>query len=165
MTQKGEIRSTIPVSLKNGWNKHILIVDDEKEIADLVEVYLRGEGYEVELPKDFKEIEIGLRQIQLDTRTSAQEAHDAEQRKNDMIMYMAHDLKTPLTSVIGYLTLVDEEKELPDTAREKYISIALKKALRLEELINGFFDITRYNFTHMVLEKTTVIEIQKLLFR
>ena len=57
MTQKGEIRSTIPVSLKNGWNKHILIVDDEKEIADLVEVYLRGEGYEVELPKDFKEIE------------------------------------------------------------------------------------------------------------
>lgn len=57
MTQKGEIRSTIPVSLKNGWNKHILIVDDEKEIADLVEVYLRGEGDEVELPKDFKEIE------------------------------------------------------------------------------------------------------------
>lgn len=38
-------------------NKHILIVDDEKKIADLVEVYLRGEGYEVELPKDFKEIE------------------------------------------------------------------------------------------------------------
>ena len=57
MTQKGEIRSIIPVSLKNGWNKHILIVDDEKEIADLVEVYLRGEGYEVELPKGFKEIE------------------------------------------------------------------------------------------------------------
>lgn len=126
------------------------------KITDGVKVIYSGKDEQIDLPKDFKEIEIGLRQIQLDTRTSAQEAHDAEQRKNDMIMYMAHDLKTPLTSVIGYLTLVDEEKELPDTAREKYISIALKKSLRLEELINGFFDITRYNFTHMVLEKTTV---------
>lgn len=73
-----------------------------------------------------------------------------------MIMYMAHDLKTPLTSVIGYLTLVSEEPDIPENARGKYIGIALKKAQRLEELINEFFDITRFNFTQMILEKSSV---------
>lgn len=125
-------------------------------LADSVRIIYSGKDDQISLSKDFKEIEIGLRQIQLDVKTSTQAACEAEQRKNDMIMYMAHDLKTPLTSVIGYLSLVDEVKELPEKAREKYIKIALKKSLRLEELINGFFDITRYNFTHMVLEKTTV---------
>lgn len=83
-------------------------------------------------------------------------ADSVNQRKNDMIMYMAHDLKTPLTSVIGYLTLVSDEPELPAKAREKYTGIALKKALRLEELVNEFFDITRFNFSHMILEYSTV---------
>lgn len=126
------------------------------KITDSVKIIYSGKEEQINLPKDFKEIELGLRQIQLDIKSSVQEAHDAEQRKNDMIMYMAHDLKTPLTSVIGYLTLVDEEKELPNHVREKYVGIALRKSLRLEELINGFFDITRYNFTNMILEKTTV---------
>ena len=64
-------------------------------------------------------------------------------------MYMAHDLKTPLTSVIGYLTLLVDEKEIPKNTQEKYIRIALNKSLRLEELTNQFFEITRYNLKNM----------------
>ena len=63
-------------------------------------------------------------------------------RKNDLITYLAHDLKTPLTSVIGYLSLLDEVPDMPQPQREKYTHIALGKAQRLEGLINEFFDIT-----------------------
>ena len=60
-------------------------------------------------------------------------------------MYLAHDLKTPLSSVIGYLTLLHDEGEIAPALREKYLSIALDKANRLEDLINEFFEITRFN--------------------
>ena len=77
-------------------------------------------------------------------------------RKNDLITYLAHDLKTPLTSVIGYLSLLDELPEMPLEQRAKYVSITLDKAKRLEKLINEFFEITRYNFQSIILEKEQV---------
>ena len=80
-------------------------------------------------------------------------AKEAEQRKNDLVVYLAHDLKTPLTSVIGYLTLLRDEPDLSPALRTRYTGVALNKAERLEDLINEFFDITRFNLTRMELEK------------
>ena len=71
-------------------------------------------------------------------------------------MYLAHDLKTPLTSVIGYLSLMRDEPQISPELRAKYTGIALEKAERLEELINEFFDITRFNLTHISLELENV---------
>lgn len=71
-------------------------------------------------------------------------------------MYMAHDLKTPLTSVIGYLSLLNEEQEISKKLQNKYIKIALDKALRVEELTNQFFEITRYNLNDIPLNKTNI---------
>ena len=48
-----------------------------------------------------------------------------EQRKNDLIMYLAHDLKTPLSSVIGYLTLLRDESQISKELREKYLQSLL----------------------------------------
>lgn len=79
-------------------------------------------------------------------------AKEAEQRKNDLIVYLAHDLKTPLTSVIGYLTLLRDEPDISPELRARYTGIALSKAERLEDLINEFFDITRFNLTALTLE-------------
>ena len=76
----------------------------------------------------------------------------AEQKKNDLVMYLAHDLKTPLASVIGYLNLLRDEKEISDELREKYISISLEKAERLEDLINEFFEIARLNLSNITLQ-------------
>ena len=88
----------------------------------------------------------------------------AEQQKNDLIVYLAHDLKTPLTSVIGYLSLLEESPDIPTQQRANYVGIALDKAYRLETLINEFFEITRLNLQtgSMLKEKTnlTVLLLQ-----
>ena len=72
------------------------------------------------------------------------DARQAEQRKNDLVVYLAHDIRTPLTSVIGYLDLMNEAPELSAEQRAKYLSITLDKSYRLEQLINEFFEITRF---------------------
>ncbi len=84
------------------------------------------------------------------------EAAAAEQRKNDLVVYLAHDLKTPLTSVIGYLTLLRDEGQISEELREKYLSISLEKAERLEDLINEFFEITRFSLSGITLEYSNV---------
>ena len=110
----------------------------------------------ISFPKNYSDIEIKLRDIRLDVVGSKQAAAEAENRKNDLVMYLAHDLKTPLTSVIGYLTLLDESPELTTTQRAKYVGIALDKAYRLEQLINEFFEITRFDINSVTLEKNRI---------
>ena len=77
-------------------------------------------------------------------------------RRIDLVTYLAHDLKTPLTSVIGYLSLLDEAPDMPPEQKAKYTHIALDKANRLERLVNEFFEITRYNLQQIKLEKERI---------
>lgn len=110
----------------------------------------------VELPNALKNIQDDMNLAKEQALRAAAAAREAEQRKNDLIVYLAHDLKPPLTSVIGYLTLLQDEPDLSPTMRARYTGIALDKALRLEDLINEFFEITRFNLTHLELEAAPV---------
>lgn len=92
--------------------------------------------------------------VQIDQKEQALKIESA--KKNDLIAYLAHDLKTPLTSVVGYLSLLEEASDMPTEQKAKYVHIALDKALRLEQLINEFFEITRYNLHEIMLEKETI---------
>lgn len=73
------------------------------------------------------------------------------QQKKDLIAYLAHDLKTPLAAVIGYLDLLNENPELPKEDRMKCLKITQEKAERLEKLIEEFFDIIRYDIQDIIL--------------
>lgn len=107
-------------------------------------------------PPDYAEIATQIVQIKSTMQRHEQAMKNETDRKNDLITYLAHDLKTPLTSVIGYLDLLEEASDMPALQRNKYIHISLEKALRLEKLINEFFEITRYNLQQIVLEKETL---------
>jgi len=109
-----------------------------------------------ELPPELAFMEEKLERIQAALAARRQAALESEQRKNDLVVYLAHDLKTPLTSVVGYLSLLNEAPDMPLEQRAKYTQVALDKAYRLEELINQFFDITRFNLQQVVLERRPV---------
>ena len=106
-----------------------------------------------DLPNVLAPAEAELRLARQQVQRNAAIAREAEQRKNDLIVYLAHDLKTPLTSVIGYLTLLRDEPQISPEMRARYTGIALDKAERLEDLINEFFDITRFNLSHIELDR------------
>lgn len=107
----------------------------------------------IKLPAELSEIENQLNRLKYEADKNEKLARENEQRKNDLIVYLAHDLKTPLTSVIGYLELLKEAPELPLEQRKKYIDIALDKSYRLEDLMNEFFEIARFNDTKIILMK------------
>lgn len=107
-------------------------------------------------PEEYAGISAQIVQIKSKMLRHEQILKEEAARKNDLITYLAHDLKTPLTSVIGYLSLLDEAPDMPAKQKARYTHIALDKANRLEKLINEFFEITRYNLQQIVLEKERV---------
>jgi two-component system sensor histidine kinase VanS len=111
---------------------------------------------EIRLSSELDFMEHKLNQIKNNLEKQKKAALDAEQRKNDLVVYLAHDLKTPLTSVIGYLSLLAEAPDMPPEQQAKYVGITLEKAYRLEQLINGFFEITKFNLQTIVLDKEKI---------
>ena len=107
-------------------------------------------------PEELKDFSQKLKNFKFELKENERARALAEQQKNDLIVYLAHDLKTPLTSVIGYLSLLEETGDLPIEQRAKYTGIALDKAYRLEQLINEFFDITRLNLQTIEAQKSRV---------
>ena len=131
-------------------------VDNIEKLYKSFDNILNEETQNIELPNEMTRFSEKLNKIKYEYILSTKRAKEAEQKKNDLIMYMAHDLKTPLTSVIGYLSLLNEEQEISKKLQNKYIKIALDKALRVEELTNQFFEITRYNLNDIPLNKTNI---------
>ncbi len=121
--------------------------------AKLIRDYFILEEGTVKMPKEYQDISQYLSEIKKQNIENERIMLEEVSKKNDLIAYLAHDLKTPLTSVVGYLSLLEEAPDMPAEQKAKYARIALKKALRLESLINEFFEITRYNLRQMVLEK------------
>ncbi len=122
------------------------------QIGDGIENILSESTEPIHLITELKPIEIRLNEIKANLKRKEIEAEEGEKKKNDLVLFLAHDLKTPLTSIVAYLSMLDTHEDMPREDREKYTHIALEKSIRLGELINEFFDITRYNLQKIELE-------------
>ncbi len=110
----------------------------------------------LKLDDDFALLEQDLNQLKRENQRSEQLVELETKRKLDMITYLAHDIKTPLASIIGYLCLLDETDNLPEDVRKKYTFLTLEKAYRLETLVNEFFELTRFNIGKIPLQRESV---------
>lgn len=134
-----------------------------KEIGKMLRDYILSEQDAAEIfPEDYGDIAAQMAEIKTQLRSHEQILKEETARKNDLILYLAHDLKTPLASVIGYLNLLRDERQISEELQEKYLSISLAKAERLEDLINEFFDIARFNLTDISLQYSK-IDLTRLL--
>ncbi|WP_046225847.1 HAMP domain-containing sensor histidine kinase [Paenibacillus dauci] len=78
----------------------------------------------------------------------------AESSKDQLVVNLAHDLRTPLTSVLGYLDLLMKDDQLTDEQVRHFTSIAFTKSRRLEKLIDNLFEMTRMNYGMLPLQKS-----------
>ncbi|HIT65023.1 MAG TPA: HAMP domain-containing histidine kinase, partial [Candidatus Ventrimonas merdavium] len=97
-----------------------------------------------------------------DIRKLMDKERESERTKNELITNVAHDLRTPLTSIIGYLELLSGKVTLPPEMQKKYIDIAYSKAKRLEKLIEDLFGFTKMNYGKLSMHVGRV-DIIKLL--
>lgn len=93
----------------------------------------------VRLPRELSPLQEDLDALQRQMKQREDAARESEQRKQDLVAFLAHDLKTPLTSVVGYLTLLRDEPGLDAAQRAKFTGIALDKAERLGGAVGRIF--------------------------
>lgn len=86
----------------------------------------------------------------------------AESSKDQLVLNLAHDLRTPLTSVIGYLDYILKNEQLPAEQAKHYTTIAYTKSRRLEKLIEELFEITKMNYGRLAIDKRP-IDLSELL--
>ena len=107
-------------------------------------------------PEELKDVEVAIKDARYNLMQNEKTAREADRQKNEMLAFLAHDLRTPLTSIIGYLQLLKDTPDLTPEQSARYVNITVDKAYRLEELLEQFFDITRMNLNTMTLNKSRV---------
>lgn len=114
---------------------------------------LVDKGASLKLPSELSLAEESINDIKRKNDAEQRAAVAAERRKNELVAYLAHDTKTPLTSITGYLTLLEEAPDMPVEQRRRYAHVALSKAYRLDAMLDEFFEITRYNLGAISIER------------
>ncbi|AZK48137.1 sensor histidine kinase [Paenibacillus lentus] len=91
------------------------------------------------------EIAESINQMSAQLHHSIQEERKAEKTKNDLITGVSHDLRTPLTSILGFLELIEKDRYFDEVELRYYIGIAYDKSVALKKLIDDLFEYTRIN--------------------
>lgn len=81
---------------------------------------------------------------------------NAERQKNELITNVAHDLRTPLTTIVGYLELIKDDTALSKEDVHKYSGIAYEKSIRLQEMMDNLFEFTKLDNADIKLNKSMI---------
>ena len=110
---------------------------------------------------EFSEIAASINKMSEEIRVLMESERHNEKSKNEMITNIAHDLRTPLTSILGYLDLINK-RDLSEETKKEYLKIVYEKSKKLQDLIESLFSFTKTNSSKLVL-KIEKIDIIKLL--
>ena len=111
---------------------------------------------------EFSSMAANLNKMVEDLKELMDKERESERTKNELITNVAHDLRTPLTSIIGYLELLSGDVKLEPEIQKKYINIAYVKTKRLEKLIEDLFGFTKMNYGKLSMHVGQV-DVVKLL--
>ena len=117
---------------------------------------------EVEGDDEFSSMAANLNKMVEDLKELMDKERESERTKNELITNVAHDLRTPLTSIIGYLELLSGDVKLEPEIQKKYINIAYVKTKRLEKLIEDLFGFTKMNYGKLSMHVGQVYEVKLL---
>lgn len=115
-------------------------------LVDSVEEMSKGnldKHIDVESRGDIEQVAENINNIVKQLKDITVEERKAQQTKTDLITNVSHDLRTPLTSIIGYLNLIEEGKYKDEVELMYYVDIAYHKSLNLNILINDLFELTK----------------------
>lgn len=111
---------------------------------------------------EFGQIADYLNQMQENVKVIMERERMAEHTKNDLISSVAHDLRTPLTSIIGYLGWVKDQPQLDPEIRKKYLDVSYRKAEQLQRMIDELFGFVKLEHREMQLHIGT-LDLEQLL--
>lgn len=96
------------------------------------------------------------------TVAAMEEERRIEQSKDELVTNVSHDIRTPLTSIIGYLGLVEEERYSSIDEAKAYVHTAYKKSRQMKILVDDLFDYTTVRQTNTPLSLITFDMVQLL---
>ena len=102
---------------------------------------------------EFSEIADSINEMRRNLGETLAQQKMVEQTKDELVTNVAHDLRTPLTSILGYLDLLQQKDTLTEEQQQKYLGIVTSKARQLETLIKDLFDYTRYDKDKVKIKK------------
>lgn len=111
---------------------------------------------------EFEKLVYGIRHILTTAEAAKNELKQADQFKHELVTNVAHDLRSPLTSITGYLDLIHHDKYRDEVELRHYVQVIHENAFNLQVLINDIFDFT-YIQNQQVTLQTAMINIEEML--
>lgn len=108
------------------------------------------------LAKTLKDKEIESQILKENERLAFDAERNAEKQKNDLITNVAHDLRTPLTTIVGYLELIKNNDQLSKADIQKYSSVAYMKSKKLQTMMDDLFEFTSLDQPNVKVHMTTI---------
>lgn len=117
-------------------------------LMDGMDDVMRKDRVKINFPAEMKKTEEIVLQIADEYQIYVSSAQEDEEKKKDLIYLLAQDIKMPLSNILMYLEFLNEEKRITPDIKRDYIVKVLHKSMNLEDMINEFFDITRFNLQY-----------------
>lgn len=126
-----------------------------RELSNYLRVLMEGmddvlekQREKLNFPKELQPTQKLILSIAEDYQRNEKAALEDEEKKKDLIYLLAQDIKLPLSNILMYLELLEKEQRISPQLRKEFMVSVLYKSMDLEEMINEFFDITRFNLRY-----------------